>query len=165
MPPIFHLSYQSMERLNCEPWQWYTLDNFTDDGFDPSDAQEWLDADVSPDQAKHFKRLGMTPTDAWTWQMVPEAVQSFVDGGFTPDEAWDWADYEILGHEAMFWRYTDYTPEQASALRSVTEPVTQCVLWALTGLSAVDALDHATHGANPIDFLLEPELEGPGDHA
>jgi hypothetical protein len=25
-----------------------------------------LDADVSPEQANHFNRLGMSPTDAWT---------------------------------------------------------------------------------------------------
>ncbi|MFW5469529.1 hypothetical protein ACOCJ4_05725 [Knoellia sp. CPCC 206435] len=161
MPPKFDLAYQSAERANCDPWQWYTLDDFVEAGFDRDllEAQAWLDADVYPDQAMAYKALGMSPEDAWAWGMVPEAVRSFVDCGFQKDETWDWAYSGAFGYEAMFWRDAGYTPTQAAALRTVTKPIAQAVLWAVTGLPFADALEHATHGANPADFLTLPETD------
>lgn len=161
MPLTFDLHYQSEERANCETWNWYTLDDFLNDGFDgrPDVAQAWFDADVSPEQARLFEKLGMGPQDAWDWCMVPEAVQSFIDGGFSKDEAWDWANVDIFGYEAMFWRHGGFTPWEAHVLRDLGKPVAQTVLWAVTGLSPAEAFDHARGGANPADFLAPPELE------
>ena len=164
MPPSFHLTYQSEERVNCPPWNWYTLDDFLEGGFAdaPDRAQAWFDADVSPEQALDYEKLGLTPAGAWDWGMVPQAVESYMDGGFDRDEAWAWADHMIFGHEAMFWRHGGFTPTDADRLRRAWEPEDPAlaVLWALTGLSAEDALDHALHGANPADFLSPPEQDG-----
>jgi hypothetical protein len=163
-PHSFDLRYQSEQRANCEPWNWYTLHDFLDHGLfnDPERAQKWLDADMTPVQASHYEAMGMTPTDAWAWGMVPDAVRSFRDAGFELGEAWSWANHLIFGYEAMFWRYGGYTPEEANALRTSSEPFDPAltVLWALTNLSAVEALEHALGGANPADFLRPPMLEG-----
>lgn len=155
-PQPFDLHTYSEERANCEPWNWYRLNDFVKAGFEPQAAQGWLDADVSPDDARHFTKLGMSPAQAWEWAMRPQLVQSYHECGFEIAEAWDWANVEIWGHEAMFWRHGGYTPQQAWALRRVTTPASVCVLWALTGLPADDALEHAEHGANPADFLHPP---------
>lgn len=158
MPPMFDLKYQSEERANCEPWQWYSLDDFIKAGFDQSTAEAWLGADVSPAQAAEYVRLGMSPQDAWGWGMVPEAVRSFLEGGFDKEEAWEWANWAIFGYEAMFWRDGGYTPFQASVMRETTKPVAQAVLWALTGLCPQDAWEHANSRANPAAFLTRPKL-------
>ncbi|CAN7265819.1 hypothetical protein [Knoellia sp. LjRoot47] len=161
-PPPFNLLSQSETRANCQPWNWYTLEDFIEHGFDedPAAAQDWFDADVSPEQARLYITMGMTPQDAWGWCMVPEAVQSFLHAGFERGEAWEWASEDIFGYEAMFWRESGFTPEQARVLRTATKPVAQSVLWTLTGLSFRDALEHAEKGANPAEFLTPPELEG-----
>jgi len=158
----FDLTYQTEERSNCEPWNWYTLDDFLENGYhdNPAAAQAWLDADVSPQQARLYEEMGMSQQDAWDWGMVPEAVQSFLHGGFTRDEAWDWAEHDIFGYEAMFWRHGGFTPREADALRNLGTSAGQPALWAVTGLSPADALDHAMHGASAADFLAPPELEG-----
>jgi hypothetical protein len=162
-PETFDLYYYSEDRANCEPWNWYSLNDFLDEGFEPTKAQEWLDADVSPDEARHYKRLGMTASQAWEWRMVPQVVQGFRDGGFGIDDAWAWASEGIFGHEAMFWRAAGYTPAEAAAIREVSRPLAQAVVWALTDLGPADALDHATHGANPADFLRPPVMVGDED--
>lgn len=161
MPPTFDLHYQSEQRANCEPYNWYVLDDYLVNGFDgrAAAAQEWMDADIYPEQALLFEEMGMGPQDAWNWGMVPDAVRSFIDGGFTKEEAREWATCEIFGYEAMFWRAAGYSPWDAHLLRTTTEPVAQAVLWAVTGLPAADALEHARAGANPADFLNPPEVE------
>lgn len=163
MPPTFDLRYQSEQRANCEPYNWYVLDDYRVNGFGgrAAAAQAWMDADIYPEQAVLFEKMGMGPEDAWNWGLVPEAVRSFIDGGFTKEEAQEWATWGIFGHEAMFWRAAGYGDWDAQVLRRITEPVAQAVLWAVTGMSAADALEHALAGANPADFLNPPELEVP----
>jgi len=163
MPPTFDLRYQSLERANYEPCYWYTLDTYLENGFHSrrDDAQDWMDADIYPEQALLFEDMGMGPQEAWNWGMVPEAVKSFIDAGFTRHDAWEWATCEIFGYEAMFWRSAGYSPLDARVLRTITEPVAQAVLWAVTGMSAADALEHARAGANPGGFLNPPQLEVP----
>lgn len=156
MPPTHELHYYSEERANCGEHNWYTLQDYVDAGLGPVEAHNWFDSDLNPHMALHFRRLGMSPAEAWKWGLIPRLVEGYRDLGFDESEAWSWAWVRIWPEQAALWRRAGYRPIEAVMMISQSKDESSAILWTLTGLDPRDAHEHAEGGADPALFLSPP---------
>ena len=156
-PPFYLQHYIDLLNDLNDPWD---LTDYLDAGLTKAAARDWTHSWVYPPWARAFAEGGMGPAEANHWSMAPVLAFGYQRVGLEPREAKEWLADVVWPAEAAIWRAAGYDAQARAAVVDAcrwfpesSSTLQIALLWAVTGLHPLEALEHATAGTSPVVFL------------
>lgn len=111
-----------IDRWASGPEEEDALADYLAEGFRRPGAVAWHRHRVLPAMARHFADLGLSPIEAWTWNVTPDLVEGYQQLGLRHYDAVGWINMRVWPSDVAVWLKLGFTARDVYEGRPLPRP-------------------------------------------